>query len=87
MIHSLSGGFVRELEYADFVKVKILTGESVGMLFWYKTDLIDIKIGDKVEVLLKGQPVEGEIVKIERNQSNQTAPIPIKRAQSIIKKL
>ena len=87
MIHSLSGGFVRELEYADFVKVKITSGESAGQMFWYKTDILYIAAGDMVKVPLKGQVVEGEVVKLERNVSNQTAPIPIKRAQSVIQKL
>ncbi len=87
MIHSLAGGFVKELDYADFVKVKILDGEDEGKLFWYKTDLIDIKIGDRVEVKLKNQIHVGEIVKIERNLNSQTAPIPIKRVQSVLRKL
>ncbi len=87
MIHSLAGGFVKELDYADFVKVKILDGEDEGKLFWYKTDLLDIRVGDRVEIKLKNQLCVGEIVKIERNLNSQTAPIPIKRVQSIIRKL
>ncbi|MBR4270345.1 MAG: hypothetical protein IKQ31_01540 [Clostridia bacterium] len=87
MIHSLAGGFIKELEYADFVKVKILAGEDEGKLFWYTTDLIDISVGDRVEISLKGKIIVGEVVKIERNLNNQTAPIPIKRTLSIIRKL
>jgi len=88
MIHSLAGGKIKDLEYADFVKVRFdYLGESkVG---WYTTDLIDLNLGDKVAVPY-GSPateVVGTVEKIERNLSSQLSPIPIKRARKIIKKL
>ena len=87
MIHSLAGGYLRELTYADFVKVEILSGASAGKLFWYVTDLIDIKVGDRVEVPLLNAVEVGVVVKIERNLNNQTAPVSLKRAKAVIRKL
>lgn len=87
MIHSLAGGFVRELDYADFAKVEITSGGSAGKLFWYTFDIFDLKVGDRVEVPLLNAIESGVVVKLERNLNNQTAPVPLKRAKPIIKKL
>ncbi len=88
MIHSLAGGKLKDLEYADFVKVSFeYSGEK--KLGWYITDLIDLSIGDRV-IIPYGFPcmeVEGFVEKIERNVSSQVSPIPIKRAKFIIKKV
>ena len=88
MIHSLAGGKLKDLEYADFVKVcfEYLGEKKLG---WYITDLIDIAVGDHV-IIPYGYPsveIEGTIEKIERNLSSQVSPIPIKRAKHIIRKV
>lgn len=88
MIHSLAGGKLKDLDYADFVKVKFeyLGEEKIG---WYITDIIDLKIGDTV-LIPYGFPateLHGIVQKIERNLSSQVAPIPIKRTKCIIKKI
>ncbi len=88
MIHSLAGGKIKDLEFADFVKVRFdyLGENKIG---WYTTDILELKIGDKV-VVPYGYPASelvGTVEKIERNLSSQLAPIPIKRAKNIIKKL
>ena len=88
MIHSLAGGKLKDLDYADFVKVKFeYSGEE--KIGWFVTDIIDINIGDTV-IIPYGFPVveiRGIVQKIERNLSSQVAPVPIKRAKYIIKKL
>lgn len=88
MIHSLAGGKIKDLEFADFVKVKFdYLGET--KLGWYITDIIDLAINDKVIIPYGYANIElaGQVEKIERNVSSQVAPIPIKRAKYIIKKL
>ncbi len=87
MIHSLAGGYLRELTYADFAKVEILSGVNTGKLFWYVTNILDLKVGDRVEVPLLNSIEQGKVVKIERNLNNQTAPVSLKRAKSIIRKI
>lgn len=87
MIHSLAGGKIKDLEFADFVKVRFeYLGESrVG---WFITDLFDLAVGDSVVVPYGPHTeVQGVVEKIERNLSNQTAPLPLNRAKYIIKKL
>ena len=87
MIHSLAGGFLRELDYADFAKVEILSGDNTGKVFWYIFDILDLKVGDRVKVPLFNNEEDGVVLKIERNLSAQVAPISIKRAKAILKKL
>jgi len=87
MIHSLAGGFLRELDYADFAKVKILSGGNAGKVFWYTTDILGLKVGDRVEVPLLNSVEVGIVEKIELNLSAQVAPVSIKRAKAIIKKI
>lgn len=70
MIHSLAGGKLKDLDYADFVKVKFeYSGE--GKIGWFVTDIIDINIGDTV-IIPYGFP-EVEIRGIV--QKNRAQPI------------
>ncbi len=85
MIHSLAGGKIRELDYADFVKVKV--DYMKEKICWYITDLLDLEIGDKVYVDFAGKKLEAEVLLIKRNVSSQVAPVPIKRAKYIIGKI
>ncbi len=88
MIHSLAGGKLRDIEYADFVKVQIIDKDP-PQIYWYTTDIIDLKIGDKVLVPYGANNilVEGVIQKIERNLNSQNAPMPIRRTKQIVKKI
>lgn len=88
MIHSLAGGKIKDLEYADFVKVRF-EYQGDNKVGWYITDIFDLNIGDKVVVPYgySAQEFVAIVKKIERNLSSQLSPIPIKRAKSIIKKL
>ena len=88
MIHSLAGGKIKNLDFADFVKVEILKGLDAGKIMWFITDIFDLDINDKVLVPLgpNNSPTVAKVLKIERNLSSQLSPIPIKRAKEIIKK-
>lgn len=81
MIHSLSGGVVKETEFFDFAKVKFDDGSS----FWYICEIKNAKIGDfvfaptgKNDVLVRAQ-----IERIDRHINSQTSPFPIKRMKKI----
>ncbi len=82
MIHSLSGGVVRDKKYYDFAKVKIETGE----IFWFISKFKELKVGDFVVVPIGKSEnlVKGEVLRIDKNISEQVAPIPVKRMKEIV---
>lgn len=84
MIHSMSGGIIRDYGSYMFVKVKIDVADSA---YWYISD-IDLEIGDRVRVPFGKNGVEksATVVKIE-NVSGQVTPIPLKSARKVICKL
>ena len=89
MIHSLAGGKLQNVEYSDYAKVQIAQGNLAGKIFWYKSTISDLKIGDDVIVPF-GQDnmrVAGKVVKIDKNVSSQVSPFPAKRAKQIIRKI
>lgn len=88
MIHSLAGGKIKDLDFADFAKVEILDGETQGKISWYITNILDLNVGDTVlvPVGLNNTQTPAKVLKIERNLSSQVSPIPIKRAKEIIQK-
>ncbi len=88
MIHSLAGGVIKDLSILDYAKVIILEGENAGQTRWYAYDIIDLKINDIVLVPSGFVKTEkAKVLKIERNLSAQTAPIPSKKVQYIIEKI
>jgi len=84
MIHSLSGGVMRDVQYVDFAKVEI-EGEGI---FWYINNIDGLKEGDKVIVPFgkSGQKVVGKVLRIDKSVSSQVSPIPFKHAKHIIAK-
>ena len=88
MIHSLAGGKIKDLDFADFAKVEILDGEAQGKISWYITNILDLNVEDTVlvPVGLNNTQTPAKVLKIERNLSSQVSPIPIKRAKEIIQK-
>lgn len=82
MIHSLSGGELKLSNSYDFAKVEIL--ES-GATFWYISPFPTLKINDIVLVPLKDSQIKGQVKRIDKNISEQSFPIPIKRMKKIIK--
>ena len=89
MIHSLAGGKLQNVEYCDFAKVQLSQGNLAGKIFWYKSNINDLKVGDDVIVPFGdgGMRIAGKVVKIDKNVSSQLSPIPYKRAKSIIRKI
>ena len=88
MIHSLSGGILKNEDYADFVKVEIIDKNFGEGFYWYKNEISDIKINDIVIVPV-GQLnnlVKAKVVRIDKNVSSYNSPIPFKRAKYIYSK-
>ena len=86
MIHSLAGGNIGKEKFFDFAKVEILEGENLGKIFWYIAKP-GIKVSDEVLVSLKGLTVKAKILRIDKNVSSYSSPIPTKAAKEIIKKV
>ena len=72
MIHSLSGGVIKDGGRHTFVKVKFDDGEER----WYLSDEFSPLNGMKVAVNYN--------VRVDTNLSGQATPIPVKRAESVI---
>ena len=88
MIHSLAGGEIRELLYADFAKVEIIDdGAFKGNKLWYICEIKDAKAGDMVLVPIGvcNRLYKAKIERIDKQVNSQVAPIPFKKAKKIIK--
>ncbi|MBR1867573.1 MAG: hypothetical protein IJ800_03230 [Clostridia bacterium] len=80
MIHSLSGGVIKDGGRHTFVKVKFDDGEER----WYLSDEFSPLNGMKVAVNYNGRVCVGKVVRVDTNLSGQATPIPVKRAESVI---
>ncbi len=87
MIHSLSGGVIKDIEYFDFAKVKVTEGILCNNIFWYISPFSNLKQGDIVLVPLgaNNTQTKAEVLRVDKNVSGQTAPVPVKRCKKIIK--
>ena len=85
MIHSMSGGVISEDTLSDYVKVQFETGE----IFWYKTNIEDLNIGNFVLVPFgkTNKPIKAKVIRIDKNVSSKCSPVPYNRAKDIICKL
>lgn len=82
MIHSLSGGIIKDAGSFTFVKV-VFDGEDTP--YWFISDF-PVKDGDRV-VAPKGKfdmPTAATVLRVENNVNGQVAPIPVKRAKRLI---
>ena len=88
MIHSLAGGNIQNLKYANFVKVQIITSPFTNDIYWYIAFGTE-NIGDMVIVPIgkNNTQVQGKVLRIEKNVSAQVAPVPINRAKRVIRVL
>ncbi len=79
MIHSLSGGVIRDNGLFTFVQV-----ELDGAHYWYLSPFSTVKEGDKVVVPFgKGDAIRhAVVVKVEEN-TEQCAPVPMNRIKEI----
>ena len=77
MIHSMSGGVLTVNGEHDFAKVKLPDAPR-----WYLS-AFGARAGDRVLVPVAEGTAEGVVERIERCTA-QTAPVPLKRARSIL---
>lgn len=79
MIHSLSGGVIRENGSYTFVKVQV-----EGELLWYLSPTSKVEAGARVSVPYgRGDlPREGRVVKVE-SANAQCAPCPMNRIREL----
>ena len=82
MIHSLSGGVIKDYGAYTFVKV-VFEGEERP--YWYISDFA-VEEGDKVNAPFgkADMPREATVVKVEKNVSGQVTPIPLKTAKKLL---
>lgn len=85
MIHSMSGGVLSEYGTYTFVKVKFDDDERP---YWYVSDF-EVNEGDRVSAPFGagGCGKVATVLRVEKNVSGQVAPIPIKRAKKLLRKL
>lgn len=88
MIHSLSGGKLKINNSFDFAKVQICEGVEKGRLYWFICPFKDVCKNDIVLVPLGQEniPVKALVLRIDKNISEQTSPLPIKRMKIILQK-
>ena len=80
MIHSLSGGVIKDGGRHTFVKVRHDDGEER----WYISDEIAPLVDMKVAVEYGGGICVGRVVRVDANLSGQATPVPVKKAGKII---
>ncbi len=82
MIHSLSGGIIKDVGTYTFVKV-VFDGDPVPK--WYLSDF-SVCEGDRVcaPVGKADMPKSGVAVKVENNVNGQVTPIPVRQAKKLI---
>lgn len=86
MIHSMSGGVLRNVQgyIYVFVAYKDVFGEEVKR--WFISPTASIKAGDRVEIPVRNATAAGEVLRVE-NVTEQTAPFPVKRTAEIVRVL
>ena len=87
MIHSLSGGVVKDKIICDLVKVKINDPFLDRQIYWYICNNKDVIVGDVVLVPFGNKEVKATVLRIDKNVNEQASPIPLKRAKEIICKV
>ena len=84
MIHSLSGGVIRD--YGSFVFVKVVFEENPERPYWYISEF-EVEEGDTVTAPLGGEVKRAKVVRVEDNVSGQVTPIPLRSAKKLIAKI
>ncbi len=82
MIHSCAGGIVADNKKMDFAKVEVLAD---GKVCWYVTNIPLLKEGDFVSVPygVLDTPTKAKVIRVDKNVSNQVAPISVSKAKEI----
>lgn len=89
MIHSLAGGELGNHQILDFAKVELLEGIRKGDICFYISKVSDLKAGDEVVVPfgVNNNLIKAKVLRIDKNVSSFSAPVPIKKAKEIFKKV
>ncbi len=86
MIHSMSGGIIKDVGTYTFAKV-VFDDDEQKTPFWYISDF-SVNVGDSV-CAPRGKanmPAQATVVKVENNVSGQVTPIPLRSAKKLISK-
>ena len=84
MIHSLSGGSIKDAGSFTFVKVEV--ADCPTKFIWLKTNSLQVEIGDMVVYEDKsGWLKRGVVVRVDKGVSGQVSPAPLKSMAEILK--
>lgn len=87
MIHSLAGGKLRTGKIIDCVKLEF--EEIPNQYFWYISEIRDLKNGDNVLAPfgLIDELKKAKVIRIDKNVSSTSSPMPIKKMKYVFKKI
>lgn len=85
MIHSMAGGKLQEIDFVNLAKVEIIDGVFKGEIYWYITEIVALKENDFVYVPFgkNNTLLKAKVLRIDKNVSTRTTPIPFKRLKKI----
>ena len=86
MIHSMSGGIIKDAGTYTFVKV-VFDDDETKTPYWYISDF-SVEVGDSVSAPRgKANMVAiATVVKVETNVNGQVTPVPLRSAKKLIAK-
>ena len=84
MIHSMSGGIIKDVGTYTFVKI-VFDDDENKTPYWYISDFA-VEVGDSVSAPRgKADMVAiATVVKVETNVNGQVTPIPLRSAKKLI---
>lgn len=89
MIHSLSGGVIKQNKNYSIAKIEVIEGVFKGNIYFYINQIENLKLNDSVlipfgknDTLLKGK-----VLRIDENVNEQNLPFPLSKMKEIFKKL
>ncbi len=87
MIHSLSGGIMKDKKVFDYVKVELQDDYYSGT-FWYISNIKGLKEGDLVFVPFKNGDLslKAKVLRVDKNVKEENFPIKTKKLGQIISK-
>ena len=87
MIHSLSGGIMKDKKVFDYVKVELQDDYYSGT-FWYISNIKGLKEGDLVLVPFKNGDLslKAKVLRVDKNVKEENFPIKTKKMGQIISK-
>ena len=84
MIHSMSGGIIKDVGTYTFVKI-VFDDDEQKTPYWYISDF-SVEVGDSVSAPRGKADMVGiaTVVKVEPNVNGQVTPIPLRSAKKLI---